>query len=117
MQVTKTGDRAAAEPGDTVIYHVAVRNLDDALLSHLRVVDTLPTGFQIRADSVRADVGGVRVPIALKRDVASASTIVFHRARCGLVGRADSAARLCRFDHAGRFAWHGPECPPAPRAR
>lgn len=35
LQIIKTGDRAAAEPGDTVIYRLSVKNLADAGLNNI----------------------------------------------------------------------------------
>ena len=63
IQLTKTGDRATAEPGDTVIYRIGVTNSTPLPLSAIRVSDTLPVGFSLRPDSVRAVVGTARVPV------------------------------------------------------
>lgn len=64
IQITKTGDRAAAEPGDTVIYRLTIRNLSSTALNNLVVTDKLPRGFELREDSVRAEVEKQRVAIA-----------------------------------------------------
>ena len=67
VQITKTGDRAAAEPGDTVVYRVAVRNGGTLPLTAVVVTDTLPLGFDLRADSVRAEITGQRVVVGVAR--------------------------------------------------
>jgi uncharacterized repeat protein (TIGR01451 family) len=54
LQVTKTGDRAAAEPGDTVVYRVSVRSLISTPISNIVLTDTLPLGFNFLENSVRA---------------------------------------------------------------
>jgi uncharacterized repeat protein (TIGR01451 family) len=63
VQITKSGDRVSAQPGDTVIYRLSVTNLASAALKNLVVTDTLPLGFNLNAASVRAELGGVAVPI------------------------------------------------------
>jgi uncharacterized repeat protein (TIGR01451 family) len=58
VQLTKTGDRAAAEPGDTVIYRLSVRNLSDVALNNLVITDNLPFGFNFIPKSVRGELNG-----------------------------------------------------------
>ncbi len=55
ISITKTGDRAAAEPGDLVLYRLAIRNLASVPLTNFQVADTLPAGFRLEADSVRGE--------------------------------------------------------------
>jgi uncharacterized repeat protein (TIGR01451 family) len=74
IQITKMGDRAAAEPGDTVIYRLAVRNLASVPLQNLTVSDTLPQGFQLIETSVKGAMGTTAVPVEMTR---SGSTISF----------------------------------------
>ncbi len=80
VQITKTGDRAAAEPGDTVVYRIAVQNTTGLPLGHVQVQDTLPAGFDLREDSVRAAAGGKAVPVTVTRSgrdaVFSAGTLL-----------------------------------------
>lgn len=45
VQIVKTGDRAVAQPGDTVIYRLSIRNLASSSLNNVVVTDTLPLGF------------------------------------------------------------------------
>jgi uncharacterized repeat protein (TIGR01451 family) len=74
MQIIKTGDRAAAEPGDTVIYRLSVRNLSDAALSNVVVTDNLPLGFNFVAKAVRGEIDGQSVAITSTRN---GSTVTF----------------------------------------
>ncbi|WP_427162969.1 hypothetical protein ACQFX9_21690 [Aliinostoc sp. HNIBRCY26] len=68
MQIVKTGDRSAAEPGDTVIYRLSVRNLSDAALNNVVVTDNLPLGFNFLSKSVRGEIDGQLVPITATRN-------------------------------------------------
>ena len=63
IQIVKTGDRAAAEPGDTVIYRLAIRNLSNTPLTGITVTDELPLGLSFRSDSVRAELDGQKVSL------------------------------------------------------
>ncbi|MGB5712679.1 MAG: isopeptide-forming domain-containing fimbrial protein, partial [Waterburya sp.] len=65
IQITKTGDRATAEPGDIVIYRIAIRNLASTPLTNLQITDTLPAGFKLEQDSVTAAVDEVEVEVNL----------------------------------------------------
>lgn len=75
IQIIKTGDRASAEPGDTVIYRLSIRNLASSTLNNVVVTDTLPLGFQFRPDSVRAQLQNNAVPVTTTQ---SGSTIQFN---------------------------------------
>ncbi|RCJ38891.1 hypothetical protein A6769_07580 [Nostoc punctiforme NIES-2108] len=68
LQIIKTGDRATAEPGDTVIYRLSVKNLADAGLSNIFVTDDLPLGFQFLPKSVQGELDGQPVAIASERN-------------------------------------------------
>jgi uncharacterized repeat protein (TIGR01451 family) len=74
MQLVKSGDRATAEPGDSVIYRLSIRNQSDAGLTQIQATDTLPTGFKFLANSVRAEVGGQSVPVTTETQ---GSTVIF----------------------------------------
>lgn len=63
IQIVKTGDRAAAQPGDTVIYRLSLRNLASSPLSNVVITDTLPLGFNFLPKSVRGEIEGNSVPI------------------------------------------------------
>ncbi|MEA5567033.1 MULTISPECIES: hypothetical protein [unclassified Anabaena] len=75
MQIIKTGDRAAAEPGDTVIYRLSVRNLSDAALNNVVVTDNLPLGFNFLPKFVRGEIDGQLVAITSTRN---GSTVTFN---------------------------------------
>ncbi|BBD65714.1 hypothetical protein NIES4072_06090 [Nostoc commune NIES-4072] len=68
VQIIKTSDRAAAEPGDTVIYRLSVKNLADAGLNNLVVTDNLPLGFQFLPKSVRGELDGQAIAITSERN-------------------------------------------------
>ncbi|MBX2863316.1 MAG: DUF11 domain-containing protein, partial [Leptolyngbyaceae cyanobacterium MAG.088] len=52
LELIKTGDRAAAEPGDTVIYRLLARNSGTVAVNNLVLTDQLPLGMQFLPDSV-----------------------------------------------------------------
>jgi uncharacterized repeat protein (TIGR01451 family) len=68
IQIVKTGDRAAAVPGDTVIYRLSVKSLSSAPISNLVLTDVLPVGFRFIPQSVRAEIGGQAVAIAASNE-------------------------------------------------
>ncbi len=64
IQITKTADRAAATPGDTVIYRLSIRNLNTVGARDINLSDTLPLGFRYVPNSARGELANVPVPIA-----------------------------------------------------
>ncbi|MEH1795113.1 MULTISPECIES: DUF11 domain-containing protein [unclassified Nostoc] len=74
LQIIKTGDRAAAEPGDTVIYRLSVKNLADAGLNNIFITDSLPLGFQFLPKSVRGELDGQVVTLTSERN---GNTVIF----------------------------------------
>lgn len=54
IQIVKTADRASAEPGDTVVYHLVVTNRGDTPLHEIRITDDLPGGFHFVPASLRS---------------------------------------------------------------
>ncbi len=74
VQIIKTGDRAAAEPGDTVIYRLSIKNLATAAIDNLVITDTLPAGFNFLPDSVRAEIANQSVAVTTNRN---GSTVTF----------------------------------------
>jgi uncharacterized repeat protein (TIGR01451 family) len=68
VQIIKTGDRAAAEPGDTAIYRLSVKNLADAGLNNVVITDDLPLGFNFLPKSVRGEMDGKPVTITSERN-------------------------------------------------
>ncbi len=47
LRLTKTGDRAAAEPGDTVIYRLLIENVGQSPATNVSITDRLPLGSAI----------------------------------------------------------------------
>ncbi len=62
IKIIKSADRAAAQPGDTVIYRLAISNLASAAVNNLVITDTLPLGFNLNPASIRAEFGGTVIP-------------------------------------------------------
>lgn len=63
IDITKTGDRASAQPGDIILYRLAIRNLASAPITNFQIIDTLPAGFRLESGSVRGEIGSELVPI------------------------------------------------------
>ncbi len=64
LEIIKTGDRAAAEPGDTVIYRLAIRNTGNAPTSQVAITDRLPLGVRFISKSLRGSIGDRSVPLS-----------------------------------------------------
>jgi uncharacterized repeat protein (TIGR01451 family) len=56
LELIKTGDRAAAEPGDTVVYRLALKNTGTAAASNISITDTLPVGLRYLPESLQASL-------------------------------------------------------------
>lgn len=65
LEIVKTGDRAAAEPGDTVIYRLAIRNTGRVAARNITVTDRLPLGLLFIGRSVRGSIGDRTVQVNL----------------------------------------------------
>jgi uncharacterized repeat protein (TIGR01451 family) len=63
LQITKTADKAAAEPGDTVIYRLVVRNLNNVGAKDISIADVLPAGFGFVPNSARAEFAGRMIAV------------------------------------------------------
>ena len=63
ISITKTGDRATAEPGDIILYRLAIQNLSTTPIENLQISDTLPAGFALEADSVLAETDATAIEI------------------------------------------------------
>ncbi len=68
IEITKSADRAAAEPGDTVLYRLSIRNLSSTAVKELITNDTLPAGFKFMERSARAEVAGTQIPVTVDSD-------------------------------------------------
>ncbi|MDX2255923.1 MAG: hypothetical protein NW214_10430 [Pseudanabaenaceae cyanobacterium bins.39] len=73
LQVIKTGDRAAAEPGDVAIYRLAMRNLTKSAVRNPVVSDILPLGFNYVPNSARATIAGNPVGVVVTANGSSIS--------------------------------------------
>lgn len=64
LEIVKTADRASAEPGDTVVFRLLIKNTGSLPLQNLEVTDTLPLGLKLVAGSARGALapGGENVP-------------------------------------------------------
>jgi uncharacterized repeat protein (TIGR01451 family) len=74
VQIVKSGDRATAEPGDTAIYRLSIKNLSDVGLNRIVATDNLPLGFNFVAKSVRGEINGQAVNVTAERQ---GSTVTF----------------------------------------
>ncbi|MEM8806182.1 MAG: hypothetical protein AAGF01_09160 [Cyanobacteria bacterium P01_G01_bin.38] len=74
IDIAKTADRAAAQPGDTVVYRLAVRNLVNVDLEAVVATDTLPVGFQLIPESVTGMIGDQPVTVTTE---ANGSDVAF----------------------------------------
>ena len=68
LSITKTGDHAAAEPGDIVIYRLSIRSLASAAIEDLEVTDVLPRGLNFKPEAVRGELAGEEVEINTQYD-------------------------------------------------
>ena len=74
IDITKTADRASAQPGDTVVYRLLIRNLVNVDMDGVAITDILPAGFQLVEDSGFATINSNTVPLDT---VINGSTITF----------------------------------------
>ncbi len=58
IKITKTGDRIAAEPGDTVLYRINVKSLSDSPIDNIVVDDVLPKGLVFVPGVAKAEFKG-----------------------------------------------------------
>ncbi|MBU7583319.1 MAG: DUF11 domain-containing protein [Nostoc sp. TH1S01] len=56
LEIVKTADRIAVEPGDTVIYRLAIRNTGNSLASNITLTDTLPLGLNFETRSLQVSL-------------------------------------------------------------
>jgi uncharacterized repeat protein (TIGR01451 family) len=79
LELVKTADRAAAEPGDTVVYRLALENTGTAPARQIVLTDNLPLGLQFLPESVRGSVTDETgtTPVNLPPATVSGRTITF----------------------------------------
>lgn len=63
IEIIKTGDRATAEPGETAVYRLSLRNTGDTGLDNVVAIDQFPIGFKFLPESVRGQIGDEDVAI------------------------------------------------------
>ncbi len=63
LEIVKTGDRAAAEPGDIVVYRLAIKNTGRAVTNNLAVTDRLPLGLRFVSKSLKGSIGNTSVAL------------------------------------------------------
>ncbi|BAY87056.1 hypothetical protein NIES267_65670 [Calothrix parasitica NIES-267] len=82
LQITKTANKSAAEPGDTVIYRVVIRNTGSASASNLTLNDTLPLGLRLAEESVQGSLsdGTTTTEVAVSTTPAQNRTIAINYA-------------------------------------
>ncbi|NER20482.1 MAG: DUF11 domain-containing protein [Symploca sp. SIO1B1] len=73
LELTKTADRAAAEPGDTVVYRLALRNTGAGSANDIRITDTLPMGFRFLPESLQGSLTTTTGTTTVNFDPASVS--------------------------------------------
>ncbi len=80
LEIIKVGDRGAAEPGDTVIYRLLVKNSGSSTLTNLVVTDTLPLGLRFVENSAKASLstaGGPGTPVPLSSVTVNGQVVTF----------------------------------------
>jgi uncharacterized repeat protein (TIGR01451 family) len=77
LEIIKTADRIAVEPGDTVIYRLAIRNTGNSSASNITITDTLPLGLNLQTRSLQASLttGNTTTPITVSSSQGDNRTI------------------------------------------
>lgn len=80
LELIKTGDRAAAEPGDTVIYRLALKNTGTVAASNIIITDTLPIGLRYVGKALQGSItteNGATTRVTLQPATTSNRTVTF----------------------------------------
>ncbi|AFZ17357.1 DUF7507 domain-containing protein [Allocoleopsis franciscana] len=79
LQLVKTADRAAAEPGDTVIYRLALTNTGEVPANQITITDTPPLGVRFLPESLQGALttGSTTTPVSLPPAVTADRQITF----------------------------------------
>ncbi|HEY9853093.1 MAG TPA: hypothetical protein V6D28_26720 [Leptolyngbyaceae cyanobacterium] len=56
LEIIKSGDRQAAEPGDTVLYRLVIKNTGQSAVKNLEVSDNLPLGLRLVSNSIKGSI-------------------------------------------------------------
>jgi uncharacterized repeat protein (TIGR01451 family) len=62
LEIVKSGDRVVAEPGDTVIYRLVIRNSSSTPAGNVVIQDTLPIGFRYVPQTTKASLATNNAP-------------------------------------------------------
>jgi uncharacterized repeat protein (TIGR01451 family) len=79
LRLTKTADRAAAQPGDTVVYRLLLENIGETPASNVTLTDTLPIGVRFLPESLQGflSTGTTATPVNFPPAATSNRTITF----------------------------------------
>ncbi len=79
LELIKTADRAAAEPGDTVVYRLALRNTGQVPANNITLTDTLPLGVRFLPQSLQGSLtsNNATTPVTLPPAVTSGQQVTF----------------------------------------
>jgi uncharacterized repeat protein (TIGR01451 family) len=80
LEIIKTGDRAAAEPGDTVIYRLTIRNTGQAPARNITITDRLPLGLRFISKSLTGSINNTSVSLTANAANNRAVTIALNSA-------------------------------------
>lgn len=82
LEITKTANKSAAEPGDAVTYRVAIRNTGTVSANNLTLNDTLPLGLRLAESSVQASLtnGSTTTEVTVSTTPAQNQTIAINYA-------------------------------------
>jgi len=79
LELIKTADRAAAEPGDTIVYRLALKNVGTGTARNIVITDTAPLGLNFIARSLQGSitVGTTTTPVTIPPATTSGRTATF----------------------------------------
>ncbi|MEC4802924.1 MAG: hypothetical protein SAJ12_19530 [Jaaginema sp. PMC 1079.18] len=79
LELIKTADRAAAEPGDTIIYRLALKNVGVGTARNIVITDTSPLGLNFIPRSLQGSitVGTNTTPVTIPPATTSGRTVTF----------------------------------------
>lgn len=79
LELIKTADRAAAEPGDTIVYRLALKNVGTGTARNIVITDTSPLGLNFIPRSLQGSitVGTTTTPVTIPPATTSGRTVTF----------------------------------------
>ncbi|NEO85104.1 MAG: DUF11 domain-containing protein [Spirulina sp. SIO3F2] len=79
LELLKTADRAAAEPGDTVVYRLVLSNNGGSAANDIQITDQLPLGINFLANSVQAALtsSGTTTTVSLTSVTTNQRTVTY----------------------------------------